>query len=426
MVLSSHSWPYLSALERLGLALALGLFVGLEREWRRKEAGLRTFGFAALLGCLGGLIGMNYALLSLGLVALLVVLMNVQTLRAGQNAKLATSGALLVTCYAGVLCGEGHTLTPTAVAVLSAALLAWKKPMAGFSLGLTEDELRSAILLAVLAFVIYPALPTGHVDPWGLIEPRAAWVTVLLIAGIGFANYILLKLYGSRGIELTGFLGGLVNSTVTAAELAGRVREAPELAGLVYRGVMIATAAMVVRNAVLLALLAPRSLPVAAPALTLMVAASFASAFFRGEAAGSSPAEAAPLLMKSPFSLTATLKFGAIFLGLQVAGSLAQREAGHSGFYAVSLAGGLVSSASAVASAGSLARHGAVPMHVAGIGAVLASITSAVGDLPLVARIAREHHLLRRVARSLGIVAALGIVGAIAGPRVVSILLRRP
>jgi hypothetical protein len=124
-------------------------------------------------------------------------------------------------------------------------------------------------------------------------------------------------------------------------------------------------------------------------------------------------------------SATVHKEFGAIFLGLQIAGSFAQLEAGRIGFYAVSLAGGLVSGASTVASAGSLARHGAVPMPVAGIGAVLASITSAVVNLPLVARIAREHHLLGRVARSLGIVAALGIVGAIAGTRVVSILLRR-
>ncbi len=47
-------WPYLPTLVRLVLALALGLFVGLERERRGKEAGVRTFAFASLLGCLGG------------------------------------------------------------------------------------------------------------------------------------------------------------------------------------------------------------------------------------------------------------------------------------------------------------------------------------------------------------------------------------
>ena len=42
------------------------------------------------------------------------------------------------------------------------------------------------------------------------------------------------------------------------------------------------------------------------------------------------------------FSLQATLKFGLIFLDLQVAGMLAQRALGRYGFYAVSLAGGLI------------------------------------------------------------------------------------
>ncbi|HZR45737.1 MAG TPA: MgtC/SapB family protein, partial [Candidatus Manganitrophaceae bacterium] len=58
----SH-WSYLETIGRLALALAVGLFVGLERERRGKEAGLRTFGFAALMGGLGGLLGESYALL---------------------------------------------------------------------------------------------------------------------------------------------------------------------------------------------------------------------------------------------------------------------------------------------------------------------------------------------------------------------------
>jgi uncharacterized membrane protein (DUF4010 family) len=69
----------------------------------------------------------------------------------------STAAALIVTGYVGILCGLGHTLTPAAVAVVTAALLAWKERLAGFSKALTEAELRSAILLAILAFVVYPA-----------------------------------------------------------------------------------------------------------------------------------------------------------------------------------------------------------------------------------------------------------------------------
>jgi uncharacterized membrane protein (DUF4010 family) len=53
--------------------------------------------------------------------------------------------------------------------------------------------------------------------------------------------------------------------------------------------------------------------------------------------------------LEQPFSLKAALKFGVIFLGLSIAGLLAQRSLGVFGFYTVSIAGGLLSSSSAVA-----------------------------------------------------------------------------
>jgi uncharacterized membrane protein (DUF4010 family) len=416
--LPAADWPYLQALARLGLALALGMLVGLERERRAKEAGVRTFAFAALLGCLGGLLGERYALLSLGLLGLLTVFLNVERLKAHGDTELTTSAALLVVGFAGVLCGHGHTLTPSALAVLTAALLAWKARLSRFSLGLTEAELRSAILLAILAFVIYPALPEGSVDPWSLTEPRPAWLTVLLIAGIGFANYVLLKLYGMRAIELTGFFGGLVNSTVTVTELAERVKVEPALQDAGYRGILLAVAAMLVRNGVILAILAPRAAVIAAPALLLMLLASVGIvAVSRRRSKPEAPTPTPALEIRSPFSLSSAAKLGLLFLGLEVAGTLAQRLLGYLGFYAVSLLGGLISSASAVASAGLLAAHGTLVWTVAGTGGVLASLTSVLVNLPLVARIVHERSLTLRVSWSLGLVSLLGIAGAVAGAR---------
>ena len=168
------TFPYLPTLLRLALALALGLFVGLERERRGKEAGLRTFGFAALLGGLGGLLGESYALVGLGLLGILIVFLNWATLRDGEGLELTTSAALLVTRFIGVLAGQGHTFTPVTVAIATAALLAWKERLAGFSLGLTETELRSAILLAILAFIVYPVLrkPRSMPGGWSSHAPR--------------------------------------------------------------------------------------------------------------------------------------------------------------------------------------------------------------------------------------------------------------
>lgn len=405
-------WPYIWAIKRLALAMALGFFVGLERQRRGKDAGVRTFAFCGLLGSLGGLLGDHFALMALAMIGIIVILLAMHSLKADHGTEVTTSAALAIIGYSGVMCGQGHTLTPTAVGVMTAAMLAWKESFAGLSLGLTEAELRSAILLAILAFVIYPALPEGAIDSWGLIEPRAAWVTVLLISGMGFGNYILLKLYGSRAVELTGFLGGLVNSTVTVTALATSVKKDPSLTNAAYRGILLATAAMLMRNAVLLAILAPMALLAASPSLILMLVIC-AGLLAIGGKPMDTPPKVASSPLHSPFSLSAALKFGLLFLMLKVVGSLAQSWLGQFGFYAVSFVGGFVSSASAVASAGALVSQGTIASNVAGVGAVVASIASALVNLPLVARIGHEKPLNRRTGFALGLIVGFGMLGAL-------------
>ncbi|MEO6354332.1 MAG: MgtC/SapB family protein [Oxalobacteraceae bacterium] len=411
-------WPYLASLMRLSLALALGLLIGLERERRGKEAGLRTFGFTALLGAMGGALGDEYAYLILFLVGLLTAFLNLQSLRANETAELTTSAAMLITCVAGILCGKGHTATPASIIVIVTALLAWKDRLAGFSLGLTENEMRSALLLGILAIVIYPALPLGAIGPWKLIEPRAAWVTVILISGIGFVNYVLWKLYGARGVVMAGFLGGLVNSSVTVNELASRVKENDSVSvSAAYRGILLATAAMLIRNAGLLLMLAPSAaLSASVPfALMLVVTAGW---FFldRNAMHLTNDKHAAPVDLPLPFSLTAALKYGLLFLILHIAGVVTQQSLGEMGFYAISLIGGVVSSASAVAAAASLLTNESVSVHVASTGAVIASLASVAFHLPLVLR-ARDRGLTLRLSLATLTISLAGIAGAIAASR---------
>lgn len=419
LALPNAEWPYFQILIRLVLSLALGLLIGLERERRKKEAGLRTFGFICLLGALGGSLGPAFALVILLLTGMLTVFLNVQTLRAGQGTELTTSAAMLVTAVAGILCGQGHTISPAAVMVIATALLAWKERLAGFSMGLTESELRSALLLAILAIVIYPALPVGAVGPWHLVEPRAAWVTVILIAGIGFVNYVLWKVYGTRGTELSGFLGGLVNSNFTVIELSSRIGQGAEaLVPPTYRSILLATTAMIARNASLLLILAPITLLGSFAPFALMMATSLLLvvwSYYRR-----APAEAAAVAeinLDLPFSLPQALKYGAVFLLLHIVGGVTQRQFGDVGFYFVSVVGGLMSSASAVAAAAALAAQGSLSPTVAGTGAVLASFTSIVFSLSFVLR-TRSRGLIGRLAGAMACIALAGLAGVAASQAV--------
>jgi uncharacterized membrane protein (DUF4010 family) len=410
---SIHSFAPFPTFARLMLALAIGLFIGAERERRRKEAGLRTFGFASLLGAIGGLLGEPYATLALVFLGVLVILLNIETMRSGEGAELTTSAALIVTGFVGLLAGQGHTFTPTTVGIVTAGLLAWKDRLVGFSVGLTEAEFRSAILLGILAFVVYPILPTGDVDPWQLVDPRSAWITVILIAGMGFGNYVLLKLYGSRGIALAGFLGGLINSTVTASELARRIATAPaRLLPALFSASALAIAAMVARNAVILGVLAPVALVPVALSLVLMFGVSLA--FGVGHTATDPMTPDEEPLLSSPLSLAAALKFGVLFLAIQVSGTVAQRFLGNSGLYVVSAIGGFVSSASAVAAAANLAAAGTVSATTAGAAALLASIVSGWVNLPFLARIGQQPALTRRLVLMLTVLSVAAAAGLFA------------
>ncbi|MFT3800759.1 MAG: MgtC/SapB family protein [Burkholderiaceae bacterium] len=413
-------WPYVEALIRLSLALALGLLIGLERERSQKEAGTRTFASVALLGALGGLMGESFALASMLFVALLTVYLNARTLMAREGAELTTSAAMMITCAAGVLCGNGHRLTPAALIVSLTALLSWKRPLAGFSRGLTDAEVRSAIILAILAIVIYPALPDKPLGPMGLIEPRAAWITVLVIAGIGSVNYVLLKLYGTRGADVAGFLGGLVNSSITVNELAGRVATGGDAAvPTAYRGILLATAAMITRNIVLLAILAPVSLAYSLSSFAAMLLACVLMLRFHPPpSAGAAPM---PMNLELPFSLKLALKYGVLFLLLSVGGTLMLKLIGEAAFYAVSFVGGLFSSASAVASAADLVSRQQIDPQQGAIGTLLASWASVVVNLPF---LMRAHHrgLSRQIGIAVVVVMAAGAIGLLLSPAATSLL----
>ena len=405
-------WPYSITFQRLALSVLIGLFIGLERERRGKESGVRTFALVAVLGCLGGLLGENYALLGMLLLGILIILLNIQAIRTKSDTELTTSIALLLTGVIGILCGMGHIFTPVSVGIVVVALLAWKQDLSGFSVNLSETELRSAILLGIMAFVIYPALPTGSIDPWHILFPRDAFVTVILIAGIGFINYILWKIYGARGIELTSFLEGLVNSSVAVSEIINRAKETEgQLNDIARRGIVLATSAMIIRNSVLLAILSPSTFLIAVIPLGLMLVTCGAFILFLRRRPKSDESQSAPVLhLESPFSLSVALRYGFIFLGLQVASVLAQDILGQLGVYFTSFFGGLFSSSSAVAAVATLQTNGSVSANIAAISAVIASATSVIVNFPLIAR-AKEPYLAKQVGWIMMSVIVMGVMG---------------
>ena len=207
---------------KMAVAIGIGMLAGMEREWSSKDVGIRTFAIVALLGMLSVLIGQGIVLVSLAGVFLLVAAMNARSLVADRSVEITTSAALIVNYLLGVLVGLGHIFTPVAGAIVMTMLLAWKSELSRFAGGLQPAEIRSAVLLGLIGFVIYPVLPKRYIDPWQLFNPSDAWISVIAIAGIGFVNYVLLRMYSTRGLYFGALFGGLVNSSATVAEPGGK------------------------------------------------------------------------------------------------------------------------------------------------------------------------------------------------------------
>ena len=405
----TSAWPFVPVLGRLSLAVAIGVFIGLERELNGK-VGVRTFALTALLGCLAGLVGPPLPAIALALVALFILIMNWREWTVRAKLVLTTSVALPIVALCGVLCGQGHLFTPVAAGVFVAALLAWKQPLTGFAHGITEKEVRAAILLAILSVIVLPVLPDHPVDPWGLIDPRSNWISVVIIAGLGFVNYILMRLLGPRGMEITAFFGGLVNSRKVVVELITRLRESgDELLPVACRGLMLATGAMALRNTLIVAMLARAAAPRCAVPMGLMVLASGLLWKLQPQPPRTDHAKA--LALESPFSLSAALQFGAVFLVLNILGALAQRHAGSASFYLVSALGGLLSSGSSIASAATLINHGEIPVQTGVNGIVISSVVSILINIPLVGRLAAPVRFKRRLMMALVLIAVAGCAG---------------
>jgi uncharacterized membrane protein (DUF4010 family) len=405
MQTESTHFPVSPIALRMAVAIGIGMLVGMEREWSNKDVGIRTFALVALLGMLASLVGPSTAIAALIGVFLLVAAMNTRSILNDRSLEVTTSAALMVNYLLGVLVGLGHIFTPVAGAIVMTMLLAWKTELSRFAGGLQPSEIRSAVLLGLIGFVIYPVLPNRYVDPWQLFNPSDAWISVIAIAGIGFVNYVLLRIYSTRGLYLSALFGGLVNSSATVAELGTRLRET----GMADRATtlcLLTTIAMFARNLILATIFSPRSL---SATLVPLLAMTLVAGFWVWRDRRIEERVSGTLTLTSPISLTKVLWFGMVFIAIQVIGTLLTRYFGSYGMFATGIFGGLVSSASTTAAAATMAMHGKISASLAGSATVLTSLASAAVNLPIVWRTTKNRAVMKRLTLEMATVIATGV-----------------
>lgn len=331
--------------QHLGLALGLGLIVGMQREWASKYAGIRTFPLITLLGTLSAVAALRFDGWVVGAaavaLAMLIIFENYRRTKGGKSEMgLTTDTAAFVMFFVGVILALDYTAPGIAVAGTVALLLHWKKPLHGFVKRIGEEEVRAIMRLILIALVILPLLPNRAFDPFGVINPFKIWMMVVLIVGISLGAYMAYKLLGARvGIILGGILGGLISSTATTVGYARNTKPYPEAAPAAAVVIFIASTVVFGRVIFEIAVVAPGIMAAMVPPLLVMMvlmAAANGVAFF-----WTRPGEENVLPSKPPSDLRTAIVFGLLYTVVVLGVALAKDHFGQRGLYVVAALSGL-------------------------------------------------------------------------------------
>lgn len=333
--------------QRLGLALAIGLLIGLERGWRVRDAvsgsrtaGIRTF---TLIGALGGLWGAMTPLLGpaplaaavLGF-ALVFAFFEWRELEAKGEFSVTSTIAGYIAFALGAYAVLGDQVVAAALGVTVVTLLAARAPLHRFVEKLSWPELRSAILLLAMTFVVLPFLPNRTLDPWDAFNPYELWLITVVLAAISFAGYVAVRLLGERwGLLVSTVAGSFVSSTtVTVMNARLAAQSKPEKLPFLGLTICIAWITSILRmsalaigiNGALLSVLVP---PVAGAVAVLGLAAVYFYVRSNTDHGGAKPTFSNPLDLKFVLSL------GALIGVIAVAAKAASDALGQAGLLAV-------------------------------------------------------------------------------------------
>jgi uncharacterized membrane protein (DUF4010 family) len=388
---------------RFGAALGLGVLLGLERERtkvpERSFAGVRTFALVALGGALAAYfqqtLGEPWLALALfGAVVALVVASYAVTAKLG-DVGITTEVSALIAFLLGWLCLLGQVPLAASLAVATALTLALKDWLHRLAKRIEPADVEATLKFAIVTLIILPLVPNENLGPAPLnvINPYKIWLMVVLISGLNFASYLLVKILGAEhGIGLTGLLGGLVSSTAVSLGFAQRSRQQPEQSPALALGILLAWTVMFARVVVLVAVLdrplaAQLGVVIGGLALVnlLICLVLWQRSKTRGASANISAGE-------NPFELGQAVQFGLLFGVVTLAAKAAQVYLGDAGLYLAGAVAGLtdvdaiVLSMANLAAADSASLVPAARTIVIAVGAntvLKAGVAASLGDAQL-------------------------------------------
>jgi uncharacterized membrane protein (DUF4010 family) len=335
---------------RFAAALGLGVLLGMERERAKTGAsfaGVRTFGLLALAGAVAGFVdeSLDRPWLALAVFAAVAALVIVSYRVTAQRGELGitTEVSALLALLLGFLCVRGHVVTAAGLAVASGAVLALKDWLHRLSGRIEAADVEATLKFAIVSVIILPLVPdrTFGPPPLDVINPFKIWLMVVLISGLNFASYLLVKIVGAEhGIGLTGLLGGLVSSTAVTLGFSQRSRQQSEQAAPLALGILVAWTVMFLRVVVLVAAVDVGLVARVGLSMAAFGVPSLAICWLLWRRQRSTE-KASVSAGENPFELGEAIRFGLLFGVITFLAKAAQVYLGDAGLYLAGAIAGL-------------------------------------------------------------------------------------
>ncbi len=140
--------------------------------------------------------------------------------------------------------------------VLLVLMLGEKPLIHQFSETLETNEVVTLAKFLVISGVILPLLPDKQIADMLPVTYYKVWQAVIIVSGFSYLSYLAQQyLFKSRGLLLTGLLGGLYSSTAVSVVISRRARHMKDDWANVSSALIMATAMMYLRLLVIIFLL---------------------------------------------------------------------------------------------------------------------------------------------------------------------------
>jgi uncharacterized membrane protein (DUF4010 family) len=274
-------------------------------------------------------------------------------------------------------------------------------------------DLRATLEFALITAVVLPLLPNRNFGPFDVINPFQIWLLVILVSGIGFLGYILIKILGAeQGVGLTGILGGLVSSTATTVSFAGRSKENPGLSSILARGVILASCIMFPRVMIEVGVVYAPLLNTLSIPLVAMLLASLGGVYLLWRVRKEDEEESREVMeVSNPLRFPTALTFALAFAIVLIVVRAANEFFGSAGVYLASVLTGITDVDAITLSVSELAGSGQIDLTAATVAILLAALVNTTAKA-LIAWVLGSVELRRTIVRVYGFVLLTGIVSS--------------